>query len=66
MYYVHCVGGSLIDLTSLVVDLSKQRRGGVQDKDHMYFLFSAALYYAQDVLMKRKFLAVLVSLFNAL
>nr|XP_053638319.1 tyrosine-protein phosphatase non-receptor type 23-like isoform X2 [Cherax quadricarinatus] len=45
--------GSLLDLTSLVVELSRQRRGGVQDKEHLHFLFSAALYYAQDVLMKR-------------
>ncbi|XP_042207473.1 tyrosine-protein phosphatase non-receptor type 23-like [Homarus americanus] len=45
--------GSLLDLTLLVVDLSRQRRGGVQDKEHLHFLYSAALYYAQDVLMKR-------------
>nr|XP_045622432.1 tyrosine-protein phosphatase non-receptor type 23-like isoform X2 [Procambarus clarkii] len=45
--------GNLLDLTSLVVELSRQRRGGVQDKEHLHFLFSAALYYAQDVLMKR-------------
>ncbi|XP_071546877.1 uncharacterized protein mop isoform X2 [Panulirus ornatus] len=45
--------GTLLDITSLVVELSKQRRGGVQDKEHLHFLFSAALYYAQDVLMKR-------------
>lgn len=45
--------GILLDLTSLLVELSRQRRGGIQDKDHLYFLFSAALYYSQDVLMKR-------------
>lgn len=48
-------GGSLLDLASLVVELSRQRRGGVQDKEHLHFLFSAALYYAQDVLMKSEY-----------
>lgn len=46
--------GILLDLTSLLVELSRQRRGGIQDKDHLYFLFSAALYYSQDVLMKNQ------------
>ncbi|XP_050712311.1 tyrosine-protein phosphatase non-receptor type 23-like isoform X2 [Eriocheir sinensis] len=50
---IHSSGG-LLDLTSLVVELSRQRRGGVQDKDHLYFLFFASLYYAQDVLMKHQ------------
>ncbi|XP_064081068.1 tyrosine-protein phosphatase non-receptor type 23-like isoform X2 [Macrobrachium nipponense] len=45
--------GTLIDLTTLLLDLNKQRRGGIQDKDHLHFVFSAALYFAQDVLMKR-------------
>ncbi|XP_068222752.1 LOW QUALITY PROTEIN: tyrosine-protein phosphatase non-receptor type 23-like [Palaemon carinicauda] len=45
--------GSLMDLTTLLLDLNKQRRGGIQDKEHLHFVFSAALYFAQDVLMKR-------------
>ncbi|KAK7066231.1 hypothetical protein SK128_024341 [Halocaridina rubra] len=45
--------GTMLDLTQLLVDLNKQRHVGIQDKDHLHFLFSAALYFTQDILMKR-------------
>ena len=45
--------GTLCDLQTMCVDLCCARRGGLQDKEYLCFLYSAALYAAQDVLMKR-------------
>ncbi|XP_076057743.1 tyrosine-protein phosphatase non-receptor type protein myopic isoform X2 [Oratosquilla oratoria] len=45
--------GTLSDLQTLVVVLCCQRRNGIQDKDHLYFLYKATLYHTQDILMKR-------------
>ncbi|CAL4210723.1 unnamed protein product, partial [Meganyctiphanes norvegica] len=45
--------GELEDVSALVLELSRQRRGGIQDKDHLHFLYSALVYYSQDILMKR-------------
>lgn len=45
--------GSLCDLQTLCVETCAARRGGLQDKDYLRFLYSAALYAAQDTLMKR-------------
>ncbi|XP_047736365.1 tyrosine-protein phosphatase non-receptor type 23 isoform X2 [Hyalella azteca] len=45
--------GSVCDLQSLCEDACVARRGGLQDKDYLAFLYSAALYAAQELLMKR-------------
>ncbi|KAF2367940.1 PTP type protein phosphatase, partial [Trinorchestia longiramus] len=46
-------GGMVCDLQSLCEDACVARRGGLQDKDYLAFLYSAALYAAQELLMKR-------------
>lgn len=44
----------MCDLHTVVVDVCSSRRGGLQDKDFLLFLYSAALYAAQETLMKRE------------
>ena len=46
----------MCEVSSLCVDVSSSRRGGLQDRDYLLFLYSAALYAAQDTLMKRNYL----------
>ena len=45
------------DAAALALEVACQRHGGVQDKEHLYFLLWAALYHAQEVLMRHGILS---------
>lgn len=48
------------------MELSQQRRAAVQEKAHLLFLYSSALYHAQEILMKSQFLEGFLGFVNIL
>ena len=44
----------MAEISALAIELNEQRRNGIPDRDYLLFTYSAALYYVQDILMKRK------------
>jgi hypothetical protein len=47
------VGHGIIPLTDIILQLRRQRKNMVENKEQLKFCYDVLLYYAQDLLMKR-------------
>ena len=49
-----------MDVVKVTAALCQQRRNMFRDREHLLFAYQALLYYAQQLLIKRKYVLILV------